>query len=54
MSGAAAGLAEVDEAKATTTARTTAEETRIIESCDIMKEDSRRTAGFLCAKNIVI
>jgi hypothetical protein len=59
MSGAAACLAEVDEAKAATTARIIAEETRIIcESCDLgsddFEENRRRTAGFLCTKNIVI
>jgi hypothetical protein len=44
-------LAEVDEARAATTARTIEEETRIIcELCDLrpddFEEDSRRTAGF--------
>jgi hypothetical protein len=56
VSGAAAGLAEVDEAKAATTARTIVEETRIVcESCDLgpddFEEDSRRTAGFYVLKN---
>lgn len=40
VSGAAAGLAEVDEAKAATMARATAEVTRIIrESCAIGSND---------------
>lgn len=54
VSGAAAGLAEVDEAKAATTARAIEEETRIIcELCDLGSddfEDSRRTAGFYVLK----
>jgi hypothetical protein len=55
VSGAAAGLAEIDEAKAATTTRTIAEETRIIcESYDLgsdgFGEDGRRTAGFYVLK----
>ncbi|KIK43339.1 hypothetical protein CY34DRAFT_717222 [Suillus luteus UH-Slu-Lm8-n1] len=57
VSGVAAGLAKVDEAKAATTARTIEEETRIIcESCDLgsddFEEDSRRTAGFYVLKTL--
>jgi hypothetical protein len=56
---AVSGAAEVDEAKAATTARTIAEETRIIcASCDLgpdgFEDDSRRTAGFYVARNFVI
>lgn len=57
MSGTAAGLAEVDETKAATTARTIAEETRIVcESCDLRSDDfeedsgTRRTAGLYAIK----
>jgi hypothetical protein len=53
VSGAAAGSAEVDEVKAATTARTTAEETRITESCCMIKDDSRRTAGFYVLKMLL-
>jgi hypothetical protein len=61
VSGAAARLAEVDEAKAATMAKIViAEKTRIIcDLCDLgsdvfEEEDSRRTAGLLCTKNFVM